>query len=121
MDIEDHGYKLKTTNREVVDEYPYGMYVWRMPDGEVLGDDEGNFMNVFSTKNNPRAIKAITEAARAYGFPEGKAEWWPGKRRITDEEYEEQLAREAAGLVPDPLDIAAIRDEAKALRQHGRA
>jgi hypothetical protein len=102
---------LKTTNRQMVEEVPYGMYVWQTEDGEVLGDGEGNVMNVFCMKGDRRAIAALAEAARHYGFPEGKPVWWSGKRRVTDEELEEQQMRERLGLTPDPLDYGAIRDK----------
>lgn len=112
---------LKTTNRQVIQEVPWGMLVWQTPDGEFLGDADGNFMHVFCTNTDAKsyaaALKALKQAAAHYGHPEGKAVFWAGKRPITDEELEQQLAREAAGLVPDPLDIAAIRDEEAALRQ----
>lgn len=108
---------LKTTGKKVVEEVPYGMYVWQTPDGEVLGDDDGNVMNVFCMKGDRKAINAITDAARYYGFPEGKPVWWSGKRPITDDELAEQEMRERMGLVPDPLDYAAIRDQEMALRQ----
>lgn len=110
---------LTTTNRQVIEETSWGMYVWQTPDGEVLGDADGNIMNVFTTKGNRKSIQALADAARHYGFPEGKAVWWPGKRRITDEELEEQQARERWGLVPDPLDIGALRDEARARKNNG--
>lgn len=108
-----------TTNREQVEEVPYGMYVWQTPDGEVLADSDGNFMNVFCTKGNRKAIAALADAARHYGFPEGKAVWWSGKRRITDEELQEQETREKLGLTPDPMDFGAIRDELRAKRLYG--
>jgi hypothetical protein len=110
---------LKTTNREAVEEVPYGMYVWENPDGEIFGDDDGNVMNVFCMKGDRRAIEALIQAARDHNAGEGKPVWWTGKRRINDEELEEQQTREKLGLVPDPLDIAALRDEAKAKRIHG--
>lgn len=87
------------------------MYVWETPDGEVLGDDEGNIMNVFCMKGDRKAINALAEAARHYGFPEGRPVWWSGKRRVTDEELAEQITREKLGLNPDPLDYGAVMDE----------
>lgn len=102
---------FKTLNKEVVEEVPYGMYVWECSDGEILGDGEGNIMNVFCMKDAPWAIKAITDAARHYGFPDGKPVWWTGKRRITDDELEEQKTRAKLGLEPDPLNYSAIKDE----------
>lgn len=92
------------------------MWVWQCADGEFLGDGDGNFMYVFSTEQDQTSIKAITDAARYYGYPEGRPVFWSGKRPITDEEYEHQLARQKAGLVADPLDVGAIRDEAEAKR-----
>lgn len=110
---------LKTTGRNQVEEVPYGMYVWQCPDGEVLGDDDGNIMNVFCMKGDRRAIKALADAAKYYGFPEGQPVWWSGKRRITDEELAEQEMREKLGLTPDPLDYGAIMDEMRARKRNG--
>lgn len=100
------------------------MMVWQCADGSFLGDDNGNFMHVFCTNQDHRimeaAKKALTDAARAFGFPDGRPVFWAGRRPIDDEELERQLARADAGLVPDPLDIAAIREEERALkRQNG--
>ena len=113
---------LTTTNREMVEEVPYGMYVWEIEeDGEkkILGDGDGNIMNVFCMKGDRKAIEALKQAARHYGYPDGKLVWWSGKRRVTDEELEEQQMRERMGLVADPLDYGAIRDEIRMKRQHG--
>jgi len=97
------------------------MLVWQLPDGEFLGDDAGNFMHVFVSNQDPalmeRAKVALSEAARAFGHKEGRPVFWAGRRPIDDEELERQLARADAGLVPDPLDIAAIREEERALYQ----
>lgn len=112
---------MRTTNRQVIQEVPWGMLVWQLPSGEFLVDDDGNFMHVFCNNINRKqmaaAKEALTKAAAFYGHPEGKAIFWGGRRPINDEELEQQLARHAAGLVPDPLDIAAIRDEERALKQ----
>jgi hypothetical protein len=112
---------LKTKRRQVIQEVPWGMLVWQMPDGEFLGDEDGNFMHVFVSNQDPALMEAaktaLTNAARSYGFPEGRPVFWAGRRPIDDEELESQLARANAGLVPDPLDIGAIREEAQALKQ----
>lgn len=114
--------KLTTVNRQQVEEVPYGMYVWEIEeDGEkkVLGDDDGNVLNVFCMKGNREAIKALADAARYYGFPDGKAIWWSGKRRVTDEELHEQEMREQLGLVPDPLDYGAIMETLRERKING--
>lgn len=117
--MDNLGLNLKTTNRQQVEEVPYGMYVWECSDGEILGDDDGNVMNVFCMKGDRRAIAALADAARHYGFPEGRPVWWSGKRRVTDEELQEQEMREKLGLEPDPLSPAALRDELRAKKAHG--
>lgn len=110
--------ELKTTNRSQVEEVPWGMYVWQTPDGEVLGDDEGNVMNVFvwEPKGRAAARQALREAARYWGHPEGAPVWWSGVRPIDDEQLAYQTERAKQGLVPDPLDIGAIQDEMRALK-----
>lgn len=111
--------EFKTNNRQVVEEVPYGMYVWECADGEVLGDGDGNIMNVFCMKGDLRAIQALTNEARNLGFPDGRPVWWTGKRRVTDEELQEQETREKLGLIADPMDYGAIKDEMRAKHQHG--
>lgn len=111
---------MKTTNRQKIREVPWGMLVWELPSGEVLGNENGDIMHVFCTDTDPvrmqESEKALTDAARHYGFADGRAVFWSGKRPISDEELENQLARARAGLVPDPLDISAIKEEQEALR-----
>ena len=103
---------FRSTGRSIVDDGPgYGMYVWENPDGEIFGDDEGNVMNVFCMKGDREAIKVLAQAAKYYGAGEGKPVWWPGKRRIDDEELEYQQMRERMGLEPDPLNYGAIKEE----------
>jgi hypothetical protein len=110
---------LKSLGRKTVDEYDYGIWVWQCEDGEVLGDGDGNIMNVPGLRNDREAQEKITKAAKYYGFPDGKPVFWQGKRRITDEEYEEQQARAKLGLVPDPLDTGAIMDELRYNKYYG--
>ena len=110
---------FRTTNRQQVEEVPYGMYVWQNPDGDIFADDDGNVMNVFCMKGDREAIRALSEAARYYGAGEGKPVWWSGKRRVTDEELEEQEMRERLGLEPDPLSPAALKDAERMKHFHG--
>jgi hypothetical protein len=114
--------KLTTTNKEFVEEEPWGTYVFQCHDGEVLGDDEGRLLSVFGFKNDQTKIKALQDAAKHYGYgpDEGDVVYWPGRRPVSDEEYEEQETRQRMGLVPDPLDYGAIMDGLKAKKQHGR-
>lgn len=113
--------KFKTTNKQRIEEEPYGTYVFQCHDGEYLGDGDGRLLCVFGFKGDRSKIEALEKAARHYGYgpDEGKVVYWSGRRPVSDEEYEEQEQRARLGLVPDPLDYGAIMDEMKAKR-YGR-
>lgn len=113
------GNPFETKGMQEVEEVPWGMYVWELPDGEWAGDSDGNVMNVFCMKGAADAIKALKTAARHYGWEDGKPVWLSGHRPIDDEEYQEQMMRERLGLIPDKYDYAAIKDQEKWLKRHG--
>jgi hypothetical protein len=96
---------------KIVEETDYGLYLWEMPDGSIVADDEKNFLNIPGKRGDMSKIKIITEAARSFGIEEGKAVFLSGHRRVTEEEYEYQKQRLEWGLVPDELDYGAARDE----------
>ena len=43
-----------------------GIYVWEMPDGRWIGDDEGNYLSITSTKGNRSRIDALAREVRSY-------------------------------------------------------
>lgn len=107
-----------------VEESSYGIYVWEV-DGKWLSDGEGRFLTVPSEKNDQIKIDAIRRAAHGYLIdmglePQGSAKFLSGHRQVTDEQYEEQLARQAAGLTPDPFDVGAAQDDLKELGRNNR-
>ena len=96
-----------------------GIYVWRLPDGNIVKDSNGNTMNIPARKGDIEAMSKITKAAAYFGFPEGRPEFMPGVRRITDEEHSEQLNRLKEGYIPSETDIGAWMDAAKGISKHG--
>lgn len=106
------------SNVSVVEESDEGVYVWRMPDGRWAGDDKGRFMNIYARKGDLAKLKSFHEVARSFGITDGGPVFLSGKRPISDDEYQEQIRRMKFGLVPDPLDMPALRDEAK-FRKNG--
>lgn len=104
---------LKTTNKQLVDEVPYGVYVWEMPDGRWVGDDEGNFLSIAAMKGDRQRVQQLKDAVAHYGVTEGKPTFLSGHRKIDDEEYERQKQRMAWGLVPDEHDVPAMMEELK--------
>jgi len=101
---------IKRVNQTVVEETKLGIYVWEMPDGRWIGDDEGNFLSVTSMKGNKAKIDALAKEVRSYGIYDGQPKFLSGRRIIDDEEYEYQRQRLEWGLVPDPLDIGVYKE-----------
>lgn len=96
---------------KVVEESMLGLYVWTTPEGAIVADEDGNYLNIQSVKGDERKIELLKEAARECGVEGGKAMFLSGYRRVTDEEYEYQRQRLELGLIPDELDIAAFKEE----------
>lgn len=103
--------KLKSA--EMADETRLGIYVWEMPDGRWIGDDDGNYLSITSMKGNKARIDLLADAVRGYGIYEGQPLFLSGRRKIDDEEFHYQKQRLEWGLVPDPLDIGNYKDEMK--------
>jgi hypothetical protein len=107
---------IKRTNYQINDEEStLGIYVWEMPDGRWVGDDDGNFLSITSKKNNKSRIDLLADAVRNFGITDGQPKFLSGRRKIDDEEFEYQQQRLKWGLTPDPLDIGAYKDEMKKL------
>lgn len=94
----------------VVSQTDIGLYIWQMPDGRFVTDEDKNLMNIPAIRGDLAAIKKITDAAKYYGLEEGQPFFLEGSRRATDEELEEQKERLRQGLVPDPYDIGVYKD-----------
>lgn len=98
---------------EVVEETNIGVYVWEMPDGKWVGDDDGHFMHIVAKKGDQRRIDEIRAAARGFGVTEGEPVFLSGHRPVSDEEYEEQVERLNEGLVPDKYDLPSMIERYK--------
>ena len=104
---------IKRIDQSVVEETRLGIYVWEMPDGRWIGDDDGNFLSITSTKGNKSKIDALAREVSSYGIYEGSPKFLSGRRKIDDEEFEYQKQRLNWGLTPDPLDIGVYKDNLK--------
>jgi len=101
------------------EETTLGIYVWEMPDGRWIGDDEGNFLSITSMKGNRARIDALAREVRSYGIYEGQPKFLSGSRKIDDEEFEYQQQRLKWGLTPDPLDIGVYKEETRKAQNNG--
>lgn len=95
----------------LVEETEFGLYLWEMPNGALVCDEERNYLNIPARKGDIKKIKMISEAAKSLGLEEGRAVFFAGNRRVTDEEYEYQRQRMEWGLIPDEMDYGAAQEE----------
>ena len=42
-----------------VEEVPYGVYVWQMPDGKLVMDEDHNYMLIYAIKGDVKKIKEL--------------------------------------------------------------
>jgi hypothetical protein len=94
-----------------VEEVSYGTYLWEMPDGKLVTDEEGNYMCIYAIKGDVNKIKELRDFAKHYGLEEGKPVWFSGHRPVSQEEYENQKQRMEWGLVADEWDIPALKED----------
>ena len=99
--------------------YDWGLYFWRLPDGHLFHDGQGNLLNIPSMKHDLGKIAEIRKAASHYGKPEGEPWFYAGIKRATDEEYSEQVDRMKSGLIPNLSDMGSVHDAQQSLLKYG--
>jgi hypothetical protein len=90
----------------------FGTYVWMKPNGKPFTDGEG-------MKDDKSKIKELSDAAKYWGQPEGRAVFYPNMRKISDEEHSEQVDRMKQGLIPSMNDLGAVIAAKKTLELYG--
>lgn len=110
---------------QAIEESEYGVYVWLDSEGKILADEEFRMLSVPAKKGDMTKIMALKRVAfevmKDYGMePGGMPHFMSGRRQITDDEYEHQKARHNMGLIPDPYDDAALKEEAELLKKNVR-
>lgn len=96
--------RLKRATPIIEDDF--GVCVWRMPDGAVLGDDEGRFLSLPGQLDDPVVEEKMKNAAIYWlgdEALEGEPMWLPGSRQISDGEAEDQMDNLLSGKVPDEV------------------
>ena len=102
-----------------VEEVNYGTYLWQMPDGKLVSDEEGSFMCVYAIKGDVKKITELRNFAKSYGIEEGEPVWFSGHRPISAEEYDNQKQRMDWGLVADEWDIPALKEDLEQKKKMG--
>ena len=104
-----------------IEEVNWGIYVWQMPDGSIVRDEDDNTLSIPSVKGDIRQIQKLKVAAKSHDLDEGKPLFFSGHRQVTEEELEEQKARAGMGMVPDAQDMPAMMEYIKDAREMGLA
>lgn len=99
--------------------YDWGLYFWKLPDGHLFHDGEGNLLNIPSMRGDISKIAELRKAAAHYGQPEGQPWFYPGIKRATEEEFAEQKDRMMQGLIPNLNDLGAVYDAQQGLKKFG--
>jgi hypothetical protein len=99
--------------------YDWGLYFWRLPDGHLFHDGEGNLLNIPAMKHDLSKIAELRKAAAHHGQPEGEPWFYSGIKRATDEQLSEQKERLKAGLLPNLDDLGAVHAAQQSLSQYG--
>ena len=95
---------MKLKNVTPVVEDKIGICLWRLPDGQFIGDADGRMLSLQGEVNDIRIEKKMQDSAKYWageGALLGKAVWIPGARQVSDDEAAEQTERFRQGLTPD--------------------
>ena len=96
----------------------WGLYMWKLPNGKLFQDGDGNYLSIPSRRNDLEKMAIIKSAAAYNGKLEGEAHFEPGVEQRTEEEYQEQKSKMEAGEINDK-DYGAIMDEIRAVGVEG--
>jgi len=102
---------------KVVHEFDWGIFVALDSDGKYIVNEDRDHLCIQGTLTKKHeAIAALRIAAKEHGFDNIKVEFRSGARLVTQSEYEDQVARQEAGLLADPFDPGALKDDIKRLK-----
>lgn len=76
-------------------------------------DEEMNVLSITAMRHDISAMAQIRSAAIAYGYPEGEAVFAEGARKISEDEFQEQMGRMLSGNIADPYDIKIFKEGLK--------
>lgn len=105
--------------KQLIEEYNWGVYIWKTPENKVIKNENGDFLMIMSRKDDQRQIEKLRRAAKDCGVDDGQPIFWSGHRPVSDEEYQEQVMRLNVGLVPDKLDYFAAKEELESRKLNG--
>jgi hypothetical protein len=113
MDINNRTPGVKHRRSRVSDNIGVGIYTWQMPDGNILGDSQGNVLSVASRVGDIGNMSRIREyVEKELGIYEGKPRFLDGASQLTETENDTQVEQMLNGQVPD-WDLGSLKDDMK--------
>lgn len=97
----------------------FGTYVWYKANGKPFTDGSGSVLSIEGMKDDKGRIKQLSDAAAYYGEAEGRAMFFPNTRKISDEQYSEQIDRLKQGYIPSENDLGALIAAKKTQEEFG--
>lgn len=97
----------------------FGTYVWYKANGKPFTDGSGSVLSIEGMKDDKARIQQLSDAAAYYGEAEGRAMFFPNTRKISDEQYSEQIDRLKQGYIPSENDLGALIAAKKTQEQFG--
>lgn len=97
----------------------FGTYVWMKPNNKPFMDDDKNVLSIEGMRDDKAKIRELSDAAKYWGQPEGRAVFFPNMKKISDEEHSEQVDRMSQGLIPSMNDLGAVIAAKKTLELYG--
>lgn len=97
----------------------YGIYVWQLRSGKMFTDGDGNALSIDSMKGDESRIALLRNEASWLGQPDGQAVFFANVRKVSDEEYSEQIDRMSQGYIPSETDLGALVDAKKTFDKFG--
>jgi hypothetical protein len=113
MNINDKMPGVSHRRRRVNDNIGIGVYVWKMPDGNIIGDSVGNVLSVASRVGDIKNMARVTDYVRnELGITEGAPYFLDGASKLTETENDVQMEQILDGYVPD-WDLGSLKDDVR--------
>jgi len=83
---------MRTKRAQIIPKnLPWGVLLWQLPDGKFFTDQYGNHLSVECFKGDLAAVEKMRLAAAYYGAAEGRTVFAPGRRKISQSEWEDSM------------------------------
>ena len=73
-----------------VRESDIGVYIWKLPNGNILANTDGEILNIPSEHGDITKMAELQRAATHFGYPDGQAVF-EEVHRCTEQEYQDQM------------------------------